>query len=179
MILTIDILKACMPHATKAGIYVECLNSAMLEFDIETPIRQAMFLAQVAHESGSLQYTLELADGRNYDISVNPELAMKLGNMVNGDGPRFKGRGLLQLTGRTNYLACGRALGRDLLTDSQYLETPMGASRSAAWFWYHKGLNEVADKGLFWTCSKIINGGTNGLDDRIANYIRCRKALGL
>jgi putative chitinase len=174
MVLTLDLLHACMPYAdSRAPIYLEALNHAMLEWHIDTPIRAAMFLAQIAHESGSLRYVQELSDGRAYENRHD------LGNNQPGDGPRFKGRGLMQITGRTNYLACGRALGKDLLKDSQYLETPMGASRSAAWFWYHKGLNEVADKGLFWTCSKIINGGTNGLDDRIQHYIGCRKALGL
>lgn len=179
MMLTLEKLVTCMPYSgERAPIFLECLNTAMAEFRIDGPLRQAMFLAQVAHESGSLRYTRELADGRAYDITVNPAKAQELGNNAAGDGPKYRGRGLLQVTGKTNTTHCLAALGRRL-DDLDYLETPMGASRSAGWFWFTHGLNEVADKELFWTVSKIINGGTNGLDDRIINYVRCRKALGL
>lgn len=173
MTLTLAQLQGCMPYADdRASIYVECLNTAMLEFQIDTLLRQACFLAQVAHESGSLKYTLELADGRDYEGRAD------LGNTQPGDGPKYKGRGLLQVTGRTNTTACLAALGRRP-EDRDYLLTPMGASRSAAWFWQSKGLNEIADQGRFWSISKIINGGTNGLDDRIQHYCRCRKALSI
>src|SRR6187551_1778222 len=119
-----------MPNAgDRVPIFVEALNHAMLEFGIDTPLRVACFLAQVAHESGSLRYVAEIADGRDYEGRA------ALGNTQPGDGPRFKGRGGLMLTGRTNYIACGAGINHDLLTDSKYLETPMGFSRSAAWFW--------------------------------------------
>jgi putative chitinase len=95
-----------------------------------------------------------------------------------GDGRRFAGRGLIQVTGRLNTLACLAALGRKD-DDLDYLCTPMGASRSAAWFWHTRELNAPADQGLFYTVSKKINGGTNGLDDRISHYVRIRKALGI
>lgn len=171
MILTLDQLNACMPYAAeRAPIYLECLNTAMLERDIDTVLRQSMFLAQVAHESGSLRYTLELADGSAYEGRKD------LGNIYEGDGKKFRGRGLLQVTGRTNTLKCLEALGRSS-TDLDYLETPMGASRSAAWFWYVNGLNMMADKELFWSVSKAINGGTNGLDSRIQHYFRIRQVL--
>lgn len=173
MILTLSHLDDCMPYAgARAQIYLECLNTSMHEFDIVTPIRQAMFLAQVAHESGSLRYTRELADGSAYEGRKD------LGNIYEGDGKKFSGRGLIQITGRTNTLKCLAALGRKE-TDLDYLETPMGASRSAAWFWYVNGLNMMADQELFWSVSKKINGGTNGLDDRIRHYVRARKALGI
>ena len=172
MILTLDILKACMPYAgERAAIYVEALNHAMLEQSIDTMVRQACFLAQICHESGSLRFTLEIDDGTAYEGRKD------LGNVVPGDGPRYKGRGFLQITGRTNYEACGQALGKDLLSDPAYLETPMGASRSATWFWKSRGLNELADQGLFGTITKKINGGYNGLDDRIKHYVRIRKVF--
>lgn len=178
--LTAEVLKACMPDCgDRAAIYVEALNHAMTEFECDTLGRQASFLAQVAHESGSLKYTLELADGRNYDPTVNPVLAANLGNTEPGDGPRFKGRGLLQITGRANYEACSLALKRNLVEDMAYLETPMGASRSAAWFFKARGCLAHADLGNFWSVSKIINGGTNGLDDRIRHYVRIRKVFGI
>lgn len=162
-----------MPYADgRSSIFLECLNTAMLEFHIDSLLRQACFLAQVAHESGSLKYTLELADGRDYEGRAD------LGNNQPGDGPKYKGRGLIQITGRTNTEACLAALGRNT-EDRVYLETPMGASRSAAWFWHSRGLNDIADQGNFATLSKRINGGYNGLDDRIKHYVRCRKALGI
>jgi len=171
--LTLPQLIACMPYSgERAPIYLECLNTAMSEFSIDSLLRKSMFLAQVAHESGSLRYTKELASGADYEGRLD------LGNTHVGDGKRFPGRGLLQVTGRTNTTKCLAALNRKL-DDLDYLETPMGASRSAGWFWYSNGLNMPADQGLFWTVSKKINGGTNGLDDRIGHYIRCRKALGL
>jgi putative chitinase len=173
VILTLDQLNACMPYAAeRAPIYLECLNTAMLERDIDTVLRQSMFLAQVAHESGSLRYTRELADGSAYEGRKD------LGTIYEGDGKKFVGRGLIQITGRDNTLKCLTALGRKE-TDLDYLETPMGASRSAAWFWYANGLNMMADQELFWGVSKKINGGTNGLDSRIQHYVRCRKALGI
>lgn len=179
MILTLAQLRACIPYAgDRAPIYLECLNTAMHEFHIDTPIRQAMFIAQITHESGSLRYTEELADGWAYDVSRNPSKAFELGNMNKGDGPANKGAGLLQVTGAKNTRSCLLTLGRKE-TDRDYLLTPMGASRSAAWFWFTHGLNEVADKGLFGTTTKIINGGYNGLDDRIINYVRCLKVLGV
>lgn len=173
MMLTLDKLIGCMPYSgERAPIFLECLNTAMSEFGIDSLLRQSMFLAQVAHESGSLRYTREIADGSDYEGRLD------LGNNAAGDGKKYRGRGLLQVTGKTNTLRCLAALGRRL-DDLEYLESPMGASRSAGWYWYSNGLNMPADQGLFWTVSKKINGGTNGLDDRISHYVRCRKALGI
>lgn len=174
MMLALDQLNACIPFAgARAAIYLECLNTAMTERRIDTLARQSAFLAQIAHESGSLKYTLELADGSAY------EGRRDLGNTHEGDGAKYKGRGLLQITGRANYEKCGFALSRNLIADPQYLETPMGASRSAAWFFDTHGCNELADGGKFWSISKVINGGTNGLDERIIHYCRIRKVLGI
>lgn len=177
MILTIDQLRACMPFSgDRAPIYLECLNTAMSEFGIDSLLRQAMFLAQVAHESGSLRYTHEIWGPTPAQLGY--EGRKDLGNTHVGDGRKFAGRGLIQITGRTNTLACLAGLGRKL-EDLDYLVTPMGASRSAGWFWYANALNQSADQGLFYTVSKKINGGTNGLDDRITHYVKCRKALGI
>lgn len=171
MILTLDLLRACMPHSgERATVFVEALNHAMLEFGIDTPIRQAAFLANVAHETGSLRYLREIADGSAYEGRKD------LGNIYPGDGKKFPGRGLLQVTGRTNTETCLVSLGRPE-SDLAYLETPMGASRSAAWFWKWKNLNELADTGRFWSVCKTINGGTNGLDERIIGYVRCLKVF--
>jgi putative chitinase len=173
MMLTLAQLNACMPYAgERAPIFLECLNTAMSEFSIDTLQRQACFLAQVAHESGSLRYTREIADGSAYEGRAD------LGNTHVGDGKRFPGRGLIQVTGRSNTLRCLAALGRKE-DDLAYLETPMGASRSAGWFWKDNNLNVIADVGNFGTLSKKINGGYNGLDDRIRHYVKIRKVFGI
>lgn len=171
--LNIHQLRACLPYAGgRVDTFFEPLTAAMDEWHVENLNRQASFLAQIAHESGSLRYTEELADGSAYEGRAD------LGNTEPGDGRRFRGAGLIQITGRSNTLACLKALGRNE-SDRPYLLTPEGASRSAGWFWYRNGLNEVADLGNFWTISRIINGGTNGLDDRIKHYVRIRKVLGI
>lgn len=173
MTLSLDQLKACLPYAgDRLPVFHECLNQAMQEFEIDTPARKACFLAQIAHESGSLRYTREIADGSQY------EGRRDLGNVFAGDGKKYPGRGLIQVTGRDNQTACLKALGRKE-DDLEYLETPIGASRSAGWFWRSRSLNTLADTGAFGSLTKAINGGYNGLDDRIRHYTRCRKALGI
>jgi putative chitinase len=143
----------------------------MSEFGIDTPQRRAAFLAQVAHESGSLRYTLEIADGRAY------EGRQSLGNTQAGDGPRFKGRGLLQITGRANYTACGAALGLDLIASPELLEQPSAACRSAAWYWKLRNLNSYADRDAFGSLTVAINGGYTHIDERIVAWLTARKAL--
>lgn len=177
MILTLAQLQACLPYATRAAVFLECLNTATHEFGVDTPERLAAFLAQVAHESGSLRYTREIADGSAYEGRLD------LGNTQPGDGKKYPGRGLIQVTGRANTERCLTALNR-AVDELDYLETPMGASRSAAWFWKDKNLNELADRGLFASLTAVINGkvGANairlpGLDDRISHYVRCRRTL--
>jgi putative chitinase len=173
MILTIQMLREAMPAAgARAPIFVEALNHAMLEFGIDTPQRQACFLAQIAHESGSLNYVEEIASGADY------EHRRDLGNIYEGDGRKFRGAGLIQITGRTNTLACLAALGRKE-HDRDYLLTPMGACRSAAWFWQTRDLNRLADAGAFGSITKVINGGFTHLDERIRHYVRIRKVLGI
>ena len=171
--ITVEDLRAICPHlgAGKAALYIEPLVEAMAEFEINTIQREAAFLAQVAHESGSFNYVRELASGAAY------EGRQDLGNIEPGDGVRFKGRGLIQITGRTNYYQCGQALGVDLTANPMLLEQPILACRSAAWFWKTHGLNELADKGDFLRITKRINGGINGLADREAYYSRAQEAL--
>ncbi len=173
MILTLTQLVGCMPYAgERAPIFLEALNHGMLEFSIDTPLRQSAFLTQIAHESGSLRYTREIADGSAYENRKD------LGNIYPGDGKKYPGRGLIQITGRTNTQTCLISLGR-AESDLAYLETPVGASRSAAWFWKLKGLNEMADKEAFGSITKAINGGYNGLDERVRYYLKARKVFGI
>lgn len=170
--VTLDQLKEIMPLAGKRSeVFCAPLNAAMVEFGINTPARQAAFLAQVAHESGQLRYVRELASGSAY------EGRRDLGNTISGDGPRFRGRGLIQVTGRANYKACGDALGLDLLDTPELLEQPANASRSAAWFWKTHGLNELADAGDQVRVTRRINGGTNGLAERLAFFETAEKVL--
>lgn len=173
--ITLDQLKAVMPCVKTAQVilYLQPLNAAMAEFQIDTPARQAAFLAQLAHESGSLRYVRELASGAAYEGRAD------LGNTEPGDGVRYKGRGLIQITGRANYLACSRALfGDDRLIDQPgLLELPGAACRSAAWFWWGHGLNTLADAGQFEKITRRINGGTNGAADRLAYYAKAKEAL--
>lgn len=167
-------LGAMMPAAaSRSVIYAPLLTAAMHEFGIDTHRRQAAFLAQICHESGSLRYTKEIADGTSYNGRVD------LGNTQPGDGPRYKGRGLLQITGRSNYRDCGAGLGLDLVSHPELLEQPEGACRSAGWFWKSRGLNQFADGDLFGALTRRINGGFNGLDDRIIHWLRIRRCLGL
>jgi putative chitinase len=167
-------LTQMMPFAAaRAATYAEPLSKAMLEFDIDTAKRRAAFLAQVCHESGSLRYVREIADGSAY------EGRQDLGNVTHGDGVRFKGRGLLQITGRANYASCGTALRVDLLSEPELLEQPDNACRSAGWFWSSHSLSKYADADAFGALTRAINGGYNGLDDRIVHWLRIRKCLGL
>jgi putative chitinase len=166
---------------------LQYLNDTCDKYQINTPARQLCFLAQVGHESGSLFFTEELASGEAY------EGRKSLGNTQRGDGIRFKGRGLIQITGRANYKAVGDALGVD------FIKTPMllggknvnkcteaqlkNAAMSAGWFWDSCKLNDIADKinitkpidtgtnlDHFISITKKINGGINGLPDRLNRY---------
>lgn len=172
--MTPDELARILPYSAKrATVFAEPLTQAMSEFHIDTPLRQAAFLAQVGHESGSLRYVVEIADGSAYEGRKD------LGNTYPGDGPRYRGRGLLQITGRANYLSCGAALGLPLIFNPELLELPTNAARSAGWYWATRSLNKYADSDKFGSLTKAINGGHNGLDDRIQLWLNARKVLGL
>jgi len=176
MIVTAAQLHAIMIYAhRRVERYVDTLNLAMEEFTINTPTRASAFLAQVAHESGELRYVEEIASGEAYEGRLD------LGNTEPGDGVRFKGRGFLQITGRSNYAACGAALELDLLTAPELLESPAGASRSAGWFWETHGCNELADTDDFRRITIRINGGLTHYDDgpgsRVAYWNEAKKQL--
>lgn len=175
--ITTKIVLAIMPHSSRyVNTYIDYLVEAMLEFGIDTRPRMAAFLAQIAHESGELKYVKELASGEAYDTGRKAKM---LGNTpeADGDGQKYKGRGLIQITGKNNYMLAGDALGLDLITYPELLETPENACRSAAWFWASHGLNELADEGEFEKITKIINGGLNGLNNRLEYYNRALQEL--
>lgn len=166
-------LKAICPLAntSRLAVYVGPLNAAMQEFEINNRPREMAFLAQIAHESGSFNYVRELASGADYEGRAD------LGNTEPGDGKRFKGRGLIQITGRANYAACGDALGIDLLAHPESLEEPINAARSAGWFWHSRHLNAYADAGDFRAITRVINGGLNGWVDRLNYFTRAQQVF--
>lgn len=159
----------------RARKWAPALSKAMEGGQINTRLRMAAFLAQIGHESGSLVYVKELG-GASYFQKY--EGRKDLGNTQPGDGPKFAGRGLIQVTGRANYLAASKALFGDdrLLKTPEWLEQPEWAAESAVWFWSSRNLNALADADRFTDLTKRINGGSNGLEDRKARY---RLALGV
>lgn len=143
-------------------------SAAMLEAHITTQPRASMFLAQVLHESAGLRYFEEIASGAAY------EWRRDLGNVLPGDGVRFKGRGPIQLTGRANYRMAGAALGLPLEANPGLAARHDVGWRIAAWYWSTRGLNTLADRGDFLGITKRINGGYNGLAARQHYLARLR-----
>lgn len=161
--------------AMGAGQYAKPLEDACIQFGIETALQKAHFLAQVAHESDGFRTATEYASGRAYEGRAD------LGNVQRGDGVRFKGRGLIQLTGRENYATFSHAMGQgDLFVRSPELVAQLPwAVWAASWFWKRKGLNALADRDDVVEVTKRINGGTNGLEDRKRRLARAKKLFGL
>ena len=152
------------------------LKKIMANRQIDTPLRQAHFLAQVGHESGEFRFRAEIANGEAYQGRVD------LGNLQPGDGRKFKGRGLIQLTGRANYGDYGRAIGREaeLLEQPELIETdPELCVDVAGWFWAKRNLNSFADADDLTTLTKRVNGGLNGIDDRRRLLMRAKALLGV
>jgi putative chitinase len=182
------------------GRWLEPLLETFEKYDISTPKRQAYFIGQCMHESGGFK---QLKENLNYsarglmatwpsrfpDIDTaekferNPEkiankvYAGRMGNTEDGDGAKYIGRGLIQLTGKENYANCGNAIGVDLVANPDLLSTPKYAALSAGWFWNKKGLNALADADDIDTITKRINGGLIGLADRKAKIEMVSKYL--
>jgi putative chitinase len=177
------------------------LEATFAKYDIETPIRQAAFIGQCAHESNNFK-TLE--ENLNYrpeilmkvwpsrfpdlptaikyahqpQLLANKVYAGRLGNTQENDGWKYHGRGLIQLTGKENYANCGPGIGVDLLSDPDLLIDSKYAALSAGWFWNKKGLNALADANDYETMTKRINGGLIGLDDRKTKIAKAVSVLG-
>lgn len=171
--ITDDELRQIMPNLKqeKRSLYLPFIQQAMQEFDITSRLREAAFIAQLAHESAELRFMEEIASGQAY------EGRRDLGNTQPGDGRRYKGRGPIQLTGRANYRKFGGLLGLDLEGNPTQAATPEVGFRIAALYWKSHGLNELADTQQFKTITKRINGGFNGLADRIKYYDRAKRVL--
>jgi predicted chitinase len=168
-------LLAVMPHIppAKVDVYHKNLAEAMSIGGITTAKRAASFLAQLAHESGELRYMEEIADGSAY------EGRRDLGNIYQGDGKRFKGRGPIMLSGRSNYKNAGLALGIDLENHPEWAALPEYAFKIAVWFWNSKNLNAKADVYDFNGITKAVNGGYNGKAQRDAYYVHALYCLGI
>ena len=170
--LSKETLLKIMPNANHNGrldAMLPYLLEGMKKYGINTTKRENHFIAQLAHESGEFRYMEELASGAAY------EGRRDLGNTEVGDGVKFKGRGLIQLTGRANYAAISKGLGVDFIANPELLETPQYAAISACWFWNSRNLNALADTDNFLAITKKINGGTTGLTQREMYLDRAEK----
>jgi putative chitinase len=165
----------------QAGVFASALTLAMDRYQINTRLRMAAFIAQAGHESGQFRYVRELGGDQYLSKYDTGSLAKRLGNTpgADGDGQKYRGRGLIQVTGHDNYLACSKALFGDdrLLRTPELLEQAEWAAKSAGWFWSSRNLNVLADAGDFIDITKRINGGTNGLAEREAFYSAALKVL--
>lgn len=207
MELTLEDLKEEFPNA-KVAVLEAIIGGWEIwtqDYEINTPLRMAHFLAQAAHESGGFRLLEEnlnySADGLNKifpkyfknagrdanEYSRKPEkianvvYASRMGNggPETGDGYRFRGRGCIQLTGRSNYTSFAETLEMTLDEAIDYLTTPEGAVESAAFFWANNGCNELADKDDVVKVTKRVNGGTIGLEDRKAHTEELKELLGV
>ena len=170
--IRLEQLLMAMPNAGKrAEKFLPYLNRFAEEFEINTPLRWAHYLAQIAHESGELRYTKEIASGRAYEGRKD------LGNTQQGDGVKYKGRGFIQLTGRSNYSKFQSYSMQPVLEKPELLEEPELCVDVTMWFWETHGLNELADADKVVSITKKINGGTNGLASRKMYLARAMKAL--
>jgi putative chitinase len=176
-----QLLKILPSAGKKAGVFSSALNLAMDRYQINTPLRMAAFIAQVGHESCQFRYVLELGGDQYLSKYDTGTLAKRLGNTpeADGDGQKYRGRGLIQITGHDNYLACSKALFGDdrLLRTPELLEQAEWACKSAAWFWNSRNLNALADAGDMNGITRRINGGLNGLAERLEFYDRAKKVL--
>lgn len=186
-------LGAVMPQLQlgRACTFLGPLNAACREFDVTTTARLTAFLAQLAHESHQLRYWIEMGHpsplpercglcrrtGSGHPPGAQYEGRADLGNTEKGDGVRYLGRGPIQLTGRANYRSIGRALGIDLERTPELAATPGVGFRVAGEFWRSRGLNAIADDGDFELLTRRINGGLNGLQDRLRYFKAAKEAF--
>jgi len=171
--ITLQQLKSIYREAPGSRLepFLEPINLVLQKYSLNTLERQRMFLAQIGHESGQLKYTEELASGTAYEGRKD------LGNTESGDGVKYKGRGVIQITGRNNYALCSLALDLPLLEKPELLKQLPNCVESAGWFWNNCNLNSYCDKGDFYGLTRRINGGLNGIEDRVLLYKRACEAI--
>lgn len=160
-----------LKQITKRTDLLPFLEECFEKYKINTPLRQSHFLAQVMHESGGFRYFEEIASGKAYEGRKD------IGNIQPGDGVKYKGRGVIQITGRTNYTQLSKDFGVDFINQPDLLETPRYGVLSAGWFWDSRNLNYWADRDDIETITKRINGGLNGYDDRLMWYNKIKTIL--
>ncbi|MGV9724198.1 glycoside hydrolase family 19 protein [Nocardia beijingensis] len=179
--LTLEQLERIFPGTSRAKLreYLPYLNQAMRDYGIDSPKREAAFLAQLAVETDDLKTLEEYGDNGYFDRNYGPQsgVGRSLGNTEPGDGARFHGRGALQLTGRDNYRKASEALGVDFVGDRELAADPKYAFATAGWFWDAENLNDQADESDIGAIGRSINGGTNGAAERREYYDRARKVL--
>jgi putative chitinase len=175
------IASGCGAAPSRAALFAPFIQAACDHYQIVQPLDVAAFLAQIGHESGGLVWTAEIWGPTVAQRAYEPpsRKASELGNNEPGDGLRFKGRGLIQVTGRRNYSLAAVGLDLDLLNHPELLEQPEHAAMSAAWFWSSNKLSQIALAGNFVTLTRRINGGTNGLAHRQVLYAAAKTALGI
>ena len=203
-VITREQLAQLIPGNPYISQWCDALNEILPEYGIDTPQRVAAFIAQCAHESGGFKFLKENLNYRAVSLrktfpkyfpddaiaaayANKPEMianrvyANRMGNgdEASGDGYRYCGRGLIQLTGRDNYAFFAGSLDIPIEEAAQYLETFEGAVQSACWFWETNNLNQWADRDDILTLTKRINGGTIGLEDRKKHYEHAKHVLGL
>lgn len=167
----------------RSATWLPFIQRACQVFGIDTPTRLAAFLAQIGHESARLVHVREIWGPAQVPAQARYEGRADLGNTQPGDGKRYMGRGLIQTTGRTNYAATRDGLRAalpdvpDFEADPAALELPEWAAMSAAWYWHSRGLNALADAGDFFRITRKINGGTNGMQDRLLLWERAKGVL--
>lgn len=171
--ISLEQLLKCYPNTSKqrASLFLEPLNQTFLRFGANTPQRIRYFLAQIGHESGELRYTEELASGKAYEGRLD------LGNSAPGDGQRYKGRGLIQITGKANYALAALALNLPLLERPELLSDTEHAASSAGFFFENNNLWALCDSGDFRKLTRRINGGYNGMEDRLRLLKLAEKAI--
>lgn len=173
-------LRSMFPNAgARLTPHLPYMIEALDVGEINTPMRQAAFFAQLAHESGEYRFMEEVWGPTEAQLGYEGRL--DLGNTEPGDGYKFKGHGPIQITGRANHKACGVFLGINLIADPMLITTPRYGTMSAAWFWKEAKpwLNRCADRGWFKVTTRLINGGLNGWDERQRFYQRNLRILGL
>ncbi|BDT91876.1 glycoside hydrolase family 19 protein [Nocardia sputorum] len=179
--MTLEQLERIFPGTPRATLrkYLPYLNQAMRDYGIDTPKREAAFLAQLGVETDDLKTLTEYGDSSYFNRNYGPgsSVGPSLGNKHPGDGARFHGRGGMQLTGRNNYRDAGEALEVDLVGNPGLAADPKYAFATAGWFWDAKNLNEQADESDFDAITRTINGGSNGSSERNETYNRARKVL--
>ncbi|WP_124477248.1 glycoside hydrolase family 19 protein [Burkholderia cenocepacia] len=187
--MTPQILSAALQiPLTRATPWADPLSAAMALYAIDSPARQAAFLAQCGHETGGFQWLREIWGPTPAQRAYEPPAAKarELGNTQPGDGFRYRGGGLLQITGRYNFREMGQKIGADLEGNPDLIKQPATAAHASAQFWADRALSAFADAGDFIAISRAINLGNprsaatpNGMPDRLALWDFCKKALGV